>query len=402
MAPKSPQFFTKIVGRALYSSGARKFFVEGAVLTMYSDREAGFPTPKVTRVKLEREMLGARLERCKKSFVCRRADLAGTQALSRTVRPRAGDLVLATVLEIGQHARLESIHGRRAQLFPGDEILVAYGARYAPDQFEAVVPDDVGPCDLVAGGGIAARAVARHANVKKATTIAPLGVLVDAAGRAVNLDRFALQAAPVSAARNVVAVVGTSMNAGKTTAAASLIRGLSNAGLRVGACKVTGTGSGGDLWSMVDAGAVKALDFTDAGFATTSHADIAAVEAGAHLLVSHLEAEQVDIVVVEIADGLLQRETAALLNTSFAARLDSIILAAGDAMGAIGGAEWLLSRNLPLRAVTGLVTASPLAMREAQAALRTEVVPTKDLTDGSFASQLSLRSGARMPRSVAG
>lgn len=358
----------------------------------------------VTRAKFEREVLAARLGRCKKSFVCRRADLAGVQALSRTVRPRAGDLVLATVLEVGHHARLESIHGRRAQLFPGDEILVAYGARYAPDQFEALVPDDVGPCDLVAGGGIAARAVARHANVKKATTIAPLGVLVDAAGRTVNLDRFALPAAPASAARNVVAVVGTSMNAGKTTAAASLIRGLSSGGLRVGACKVTGTGSGGDLWSMIDAGAVKALDFTDAGFATTSRADIGAVEAGAHLLVSHLEAEQVDIVVVEIADGLLQRETAALLNPTapFAARLDSIILAAGDAMGAIGGAEWLLSRNLPLRAVTGLVTASPLAMREAQAALRTEVVPTRDLTDGSFASQLSLRSGARLPRSVAG
>lgn len=372
---------------------------------MYADQEvAGHSPSLVTRARIEREDLAARLARCKTAFVCRRADFSRAYSLSHTVKPRSGDLVLASVLEVGHHARLESVHGRRAQLFPGDEILVAYGARYAPDQFEALVPEAIGPCDLVAGGGIAAQVVARHSSVKKATTIMPLGVLADASGRAINLDQFALPAAPVSVVRNVVAVVGTSMNAGKTTAAASLIRGLSSGGMRVGACKVTGTGSGGDLWSMIDAGAVRALDFTDAGFATTSRADIAAVEAGAHLLVSHLEAEQVDIVVVEIADGLLQRETAALLNpaASFASRLDSIILAAGDAMGAIGGAEWLLSRNLPLCAITGLVTASPLAMREAQAALKVEVVPTKKLTDSAFASQLCLSSGARLPWSMAG
>ena len=44
----------------------------------------------------------------------------------------------------------------------------------------------------------------------------------------------------------VLIVAGTAMNAGKTTAAARLIKGLQRAGLRVGAAKVTGTGAGGD------------------------------------------------------------------------------------------------------------------------------------------------------------
>ena len=56
---------------------------------------------------------------------------------TRFVAPRAGDVVLARVTEIGKHTRLESEVSRRQLLFPGQEILVAYGDRYAPDQFLA-------------------------------------------------------------------------------------------------------------------------------------------------------------------------------------------------------------------------------------------------------------------------
>jgi hypothetical protein len=69
------------------------------------------------------------------------------------VAPVAGDVVLARVAGLGQHQRLESPHSRRQTLFPGDEVLVAYGHRYAPDQFEAEVPADLGPVHLIAAGG---------------------------------------------------------------------------------------------------------------------------------------------------------------------------------------------------------------------------------------------------------
>ena len=65
------------------------------------------------------------------------------------VRPRAGDVVLARVTEIGKHTRLEGPASRRQLLFPGQEILVAYGDRYAPDQFLAHVPDSLAPTNLV-------------------------------------------------------------------------------------------------------------------------------------------------------------------------------------------------------------------------------------------------------------
>ncbi len=352
------------------------------------------PEPMALGADFSLGTLHERLNAAKRAFTTRRADLNVTAGLSRNVSPRAGDLVLATVSDIGQHARIELPTGRRAQLYPGDEIIVTYGARYAPDQFEAAVPKVFGPCDLVAGGGIAAQMVAKHARVRKPTAITPIGILTDQSGAAVNVRRFALPAAPARpAARNVIAVVGTSMNAGKTTLAASLIRGLTRCGMRVGACKVTGTGSGGDLWSMLDAGAVRTVDFTDAGYATTAGLDAPVVEGIAHSLVSHLEASDVDIVVVEIADGLLQRETSALLSppSSFAERLDAVVLAAADAMGACAGVQWLASRGLPLRAVSGLVTASPLATREAREACGAEVIDTKALGEPEHAGRLALQ-----------
>lgn len=349
--------------------------------------------PHGVQLGVSRKVWLERLARAKKSFVCRRATLERVHAISSALRPNAGDLVLATVTEVGHHARLESPEGRRAQLYAGDEIVVAFGARYAPDQFEAIVPEDLGPCDLVAGGGIAAREVARHARVRKPTAIKPIGILIDGSGVALNVAQFALQPREQHPrARNLVAVVGTSMNAGKTTAAANLIRGLTNGGLRVGACKVTGTGSGGDIWSMRDAGAVAALDFTDVGFATTAGADTEAIDRGALALVAELEAEDIDIVVAEIADGLLQQETAALLTapSGFVSRIDALLLAAADSMGALAGAEWLRAHNLPLRAVTGLVTASPLGTREAQSQLPVEVVNSKTLADAEVAARMSL------------
>ena len=95
----------------------------------------------------------------------------------------------------------------------------------------------------------------------------------------ISLQDFALPVADVGGERPpVIAVFGTAMSAGKTLAMASIARGETLAGRRVGAAKVTGTGSGGDLWSYVDAGAADVVDFTDAGFATTYRIGLNALE----------------------------------------------------------------------------------------------------------------------------
>jgi hypothetical protein len=70
-----------------------------------------------------------------------------------------------------------------------------------------------------------------------------------------------------------------------------------------------------------------------------------------------------EVVLLEIADGILQSETAFLLER-LSVIADAVIFAAVDALSARLGLEILRQHQLPVRAISGLVTRSPLASRE--------------------------------------
>lgn len=343
------------------------------------------------------EPLAPRLLRAKKAYSTRfvaaaiERDPAAFDLVTDVARaPRPGDVVLARVVSIGQHRRLESPVSRRQILFDGDEIVVAYGSRYAADQFLALLPEDLGPCHLAAAGGLASRVVDQHADVKEATVIEPVGLLSTAAG-VVNLEGFAPHAVrPAPAVRGaatrvpVVAVVGTSMNSGKSTTLACLAHGLATAGLTVHAGKATGTGAGNDANHFVDAGAHRVVDFTDLGRPSTfglSFEDVRDLFATmADLLAQPAEHGAPDVVLIEIADGVYQGDTRRLLtDDAFRTVVDRVVFAAGDALGASGGVAALRALGCAPSVVSGVLTASPLATAEARVALDVEVVPTYDL-----------------------
>jgi len=330
-----------------------------------------FPLPSApsTRSATVTPLTHERLARAKFAYATRRMPREMVAGMTADV-PRAGDLILARIDHLGHHTRLELPSGRRARLHPGDEIVVSMGNRYAPDQFEGLVPKDLGPCQLVAAGGIAATVEYKHDRAKNATRIQPLGLLVDDTGARLNLNRFAVAATAPTPRPLTLAVAGTSMNAGKTTTVAHLVRGLTRSGLRVGAAKITGTGSGGDAWSMLDAGAETVVDFTDAGHASTYLLEPREIEQIAERLTGHLAAQGCEAVVIEIADGLYQRETAALLQSrSFRSLVDGMLFAGSDAMGTVAGVSWLRQHGWPVLGVSGKLTTSPLAVRETRQAL---------------------------------
>ncbi|MDQ3576700.1 MAG: DUF1611 domain-containing protein [Actinomycetota bacterium] len=340
----------------------------------------------------------ARLDRLKTCYAVRNLDRDSPLTLVHQSdhQPTHGDLVLAQVIKVGYHKLIELTDGRKARLYVGDEILVAYGARYAPDHFEAELPDDLGACDLVAAGGVLGKVRSRNAAVSAPTTVRPLGLVGDATGRVLNVSDLAL-GAPLPALRRppTFIVVGTSMNSGKTTTVASLVHGLTRAGLRVGAAKVTGTAAGGDPWLFRDSGAVAALDFTDAGMATTFRIPLERLVAGALLLHGHLMARGVDAIVLEIADGLLQPETAQLLDRPELRRITSgVLFAAADSSGALYGVQRLRAAGHPVLAVSGLLTTSPLAVREAQAGLDVPVYGSEDLQSPALAGEMLRRVAA--------
>ncbi len=339
-----------------------------------------------------RPLTGDELRRAKRAYVTGRFDLGGAACLfTGAATPKADDLLLARVDRLGHHRKLESPEGRRQTLFVNDLILVCYGARYASDQFEAVVPDSLKSCHLVAAGGIAAICTGKHSAASKPTEIEPLGLVADAEGRVLNLTQVAEPRSKGGAQRPyTLAVVGTAMNAGKTTTVAAMIRGLARGGLKVGAAKVTGTGAGCDRWAMMDAGADAVLDFTDFGHASTYQVPVAETAAILDAAVAALGREGCDVVVVEVADGLLFPETAKLVeHPRFIRLISGLILAAGDSMSAGYGAGWLTSRELPLLALAGKLTSSPLMVREVEAACDAPVLDLEELESGSWTQRVA-------------
>ncbi len=329
-----------------------------------------------------------RLQQVKAAYTTRHVARAAMASLiTNGAVPNSGDVVLARIDRIGKHKQLEFCDGRRSTLFIGDEILICYGNRYAPDQYEALVPKNLAPCHLVAGGGVAAQALSWHEAIPGPTCITPLGLVADAEGIPLNLKNWSLarQTYPQTRPFTIV-VVGAAMNAGKTITAAHLIKGAARAKIKVAAAKVTGTGSGGDTWLMRDAGADSVLDFTDCGFVSTYLATKADVESIMQTLVVHLASSGAETIVLEIADGLYQEETAALLSSQlFAQNVDAVMFAANDALGAAAGVEWLRERNLPIVGITGTLAQSPLAMREAASATALRVYHLSQLSDPAFA-----------------
>lgn len=310
-------------------------------------------------------------------------------------KPRAGDVVCVKVKRIGNQARIQMRDGRRSRLYAGDTLMVVYGHRYAPDQYEAEVPPDCGPCELVACGGVASRVISKHSSKKQATAIRPLGYAVDQHGEVLNLRSFSFEsiAPPGSANKPVLGVLGTSMNAGKTTTAAALVKGLERANLGVAAIKVTGTGAGNDMWAYADAGARLTLDFTDAGYASTYKLPAEEIEDCFLRLVTAAQVRaDINCIVVEIADGLLHPETANLVTReSFRSRCNGLLFAAGEAMGAIAGASWLQERGLSVVAISGVVSASPLASAEVERDTGLRVITKRALESPAISREMLLQ-----------
>ncbi len=322
----------------------------------------------------------APLDRAKWAFTTRRVNRADIVGLhTRFTEAIAGDLVLCEILHLGQHKKIQLAERRPSEAYIGDLAVLCLGDRYAPDQFHASAVLDGGPAHLVAGGGIVGRVDMAHQAMEDPTMVRPLGLLADAEGRTVNVARYALPPLPMDQRPTVIGVFGASMNAGKTTAAASLAHGLSRAGHATVALKATGTGAFSDFNTYEDAGVV-AMDFTDAGMATTYRMPMERIEQGFATLVATAAANGADVIVVEIADGVFQPETRAILDRSpIGERLDGILFATPDALGAVGGVAVLGRYGRAPFAISGKVSCSPLAAAEAHEATGLPILSREDL-----------------------
>ncbi|WP_371225215.1 hypothetical protein [Roseovarius sp. 2305UL8-3] len=329
------------------------------------------------------------LSNAKWAFTTRRANKEDAVFLNKDYKTAvAGDMVLCKILAVGQHKNIQLSDRRNSASYPGDLVVLCLGDRYAPDQFHCKAELQEAPMQLAAGGGIVGNVVAAHQKMSQPTSVQPLGLLTNSEGKVMNVADYALPAKAPNNDVTVVGVFGASMNSGKTTAAASLAHGLRRAGFNVAGIKATGTGAFGDFNAFEDAG-IPVTDFTDAGMATTYRMPLDRIERGFDTLVATAAANGANMIVVEIADGVFQNETRAILNKSrIRDRLDGILFAAPDALGAFGGVTVLERYGLSPFAISGMVSCSPLASAEAAQITGLPILSREELWDRAVVSQL--------------
>lgn len=338
-------------------------------------------------------MLQNTLKSAKWAFSTRRVRHADVHILNDQIEQAiSGDLVLGRVMEVSAHPRVQLVDGRPSDLYTGDLIVVACGARYASDQFEGVAKLTVGGSDLLAGGGCLGQMQHKHSRMKTPTRVEPLGLLCDAEGHVINLAAYAMASRPVAPDLTVIGVVGASMNAGKTSAVASLVHGLEGAGYRVAAIKATGTGAFGDWNAYQDAGASFVTDFTDTGMVSTYLQPIDRLSQALNSMLGAASEAACEVAVVEFADGVLQRETAALLGRDEVRQhFAGFLFATPDALAAVGGQRCLDILGIAPAALTGLISASPLNAQEAESATGLPVLSRELLRDPAQAANLLSR-----------
>jgi len=296
-------------------------------------------------------------------------------------KPQIGDLVYGEVSKLGFHTTLESTSARIHTIHERSRAVFTFGNRYATDFYEGMIPtNSIEYADMVARSGVIGKVTHQSELISAPTQIRILGYICDDDGKVINSRNHVLikpKDKPKDKPRaKIILCIGSTMNSGKSFTAAACSYALSSMGKKVRAAKVTGTASLKDILLMQDSGAQHVLDFTYFGYPSTYMLEMDELLALFTRIDNKYGLNPKNYLVMEFADGILQRETAMLLNNPYVKeRIHKLIFCASDACGVSGGLRILKeSYDLVPDAISGLCSSSYLAIREIKSFTDIEVL----------------------------
>jgi len=247
-----------------------------------------------------------------------------------------GDYVSVEILSDASGQRIELENGRMIEVAEGDLVVGALGRRSATleatGSWEAVEED--GRMSVLTSGGLLGRCTSRSMVLPPLTAVRYRGhVTLDA--EPARMRDFVEPFPPRAYEVPTVLLVGTSMSAGKTTAARIVIRQLEGAGRKVVAAKLTGAGRYRDVLSMKDAGAEAIFDFVDVGLPSTVCPEETYRPALEELL-ARIAATEADVAVIEAGASPLEPYNGAAAVAAIRQAVRCTILAASDPYAVVG------------------------------------------------------------------
>ncbi|MFH1176551.1 MAG: hypothetical protein V1750_04015 [Acidobacteriota bacterium] len=315
----------------------------------------------------------ARLDRI--ASATRNVRLESEVLLANEIVCREGYVLAVRVLaDKAVYNQVEDCSGRFIRLRAGDVLAGVLGARRALRGYAGEVPASLSPGETINVlnlGGVLGRCTTANLDLGPPFDVEVLGAVLafprtgDRLGRPAHIGEGAVApASRLACELPVVYVAGTCMEAGKTMAATEVVRGLARAGRRVAGVKLTGVSLRRDTLAMLDAGAVAALTFTDAGIVSTD--DEHALPTAYGLLNELARSVHPDVVVAELGDGILGEYGVAslLADRPLMALSAALVVCAPDQVAAWGVVR-LLEERFALRptVISGPVTDNEVGCR---------------------------------------
>ena len=279
--------------------------------------------------------------------------------------PRAGDVVVVRALtDSATYNQLELPTGRLAKINPGDVFVGVLGRRRALKGFVGDVPETVSAgtrLHLLNMGGVIGHCTGHHSSLSDAISVEVIGLACDEQGRVHNIADGALPLLEtLGKTAPLVLVAGTCMNSGKTYAATELIKQATRTGLKVAAAKLSGVACLRDTLNMADHGAIATASFLDCGLPSTVDAGNLAFVAKA--IITHLNLEKPDMIVIELGDGILGGYSVDSVfdDEELREATAALVFCASDYVGAWGGIELFRRRGMSVDVIAGSVTDSQM------------------------------------------
>ncbi len=270
---------------------------------------------------------------------------------------------------------VEAVSGRWMLLAPGDVFLATPGYRESTRWTVGKIPrGGLKPGSnywVLSHSGVVGELVGdsplEQSHLGKAKY---LGLVHNSRGKVLSIGQFA--EGPVAGAPDhrapVYVMVGTSAEVGKSTAGLAILQALRRKGhATVVALKATGTGSVGEIATYLDFGAGHAFDCVDFGLPTTYPSGRAGIERVFERALDTCLSIRADAVLVECGGDMLGANVPVFLQCLKRRRPDAtIVLAAADALGALGAKGALADVGFVPKLITGPCTDTPTLQQRTQ------------------------------------
>jgi hypothetical protein len=270
---------------------------------------------------------------------------------------------------------VEAPSGRMMEIAPGDTFLATPGYREARRwAVGGIPPGGLFPGNeywVLSDSGVVGELISYSSlEMPHLGRVRYLGVVCGDLGETLNIRQFGVtDSGRTDHKAPVYLMLATSAGVGKTTAGVAVLRALRIKGhTNLVALKASGTSSVAELARYQDFGAAEAFDCVDFGLPTTYPVGRSGINDVFFNALDFCLSLPADALVVECAGDPVSANAPELLRCLKARRSDlKVILAAADALGAMGAKHALAEIGLTISLVTGPCTDTPILRERTQA-----------------------------------